>query len=719
MSPNPAKRLLLVEDNRGDARLLCEMLDEQGAHDTRLTHVESMEDAEAYLAAHAVDVVLLDLNLTDACGLEAVQRARAAAPHTPLVVLTGQEDAALAVQSLQMGAQDYLIKGQLETRGLLRALRYAVERKHLEEALFIEKERAQVTLDCIGDAVACTDVAGNVTFLNRVAERLTGWSCAEATGQPGADVLRILDGTTRHVVPNIADDALDPATAVHQSSNCVLVRRDGFEVQIEESAAPIHDRSGGLTGTVLVFRDVGASRALATQLDHCAKHDFLTGLPNRMLLMDRIHQAVALASRHRKSVAVLFLDLDGFKHVNDSLGHAVGDKLLQSVASRLNECVRGSDTVSRQGGDEFVVLLSEVEQAEDATSTAKRMLKAVAEPHVIDGHVLHVATSIGVSVYPDDGTDADALIRNADTAMYQAKESGRHRYQFFRPSMDVRASARQSVEQSLHHAMERREFALHYQPKIDILTGRISGVEALLRWTHPSRGVVAPAQFIQVAEACGLIVPIGNWVLRAACDQARQWADAGLSFGTMAVNVSAVEFRDKGFLQGVLSILVQSGLAPMRLELELTEGVLMQRADCTGRILQTLRASGVRVAVDNFGTGYSSLDYLRKFPVDTLKIDQSFVHQTQLAGDDATIVSTAINMARGLHLRVVGEGVETLQELELLRLHGCDEAQGYYFAHPVSGSDLTPTLEREVPVPVVKAWSPSSAPAPLDHSVRL
>ena len=562
MSKESIRTVLLVEDNPGDARLLREMFNEQGSHDTELTHVECMSEAEKHLAEHAVDIILLDLGLPDAQGLEAVRRAHAAAPRVPLVVLTGLDDESLAAQALQEGAQDYLIKGQIDARGLLRALRYAIERKTMEEALFVEKERAQVTLNCIGDAVVCTDISGNITFLNVVAEKMTGWSWQEAAGRPMAEVFRILDATSRETIPNPMEMAVGQDRTVHLPSNCILIRRDGFEIPIEDSVAPIHDREGQATGAVIVFRDVSAARAMALQMAHSAEHDFLTGLPNRMLLNDRVSQAIALAPRHKNKVAVLFLDLDGFKHINDSLGHPIGDKLLQSIAKRLVDCVRGSDTVSRQGGDEFVVLLSEVEQAEDAAITARRMLQAVAEAHSIDQHDLHVTTSIGVSVYPDDGLDAETLIKNADTAMYQAKENGRQSYQFFKPAMNVRAVERQSIEESLRRALERQEFALHYQPKINLRTGAITGAEALIRWTHPTRGPVSPAQFIPVAEDCGLILPIGNWVLREACKQARAWVDAGLPATTMAVNVSAMEFRDENFLEGVFAILDETGLDP-------------------------------------------------------------------------------------------------------------------------------------------------------------
>lgn len=430
-------RLLLVEDSPEDAYLLRKMLDRYGSQDIELTHVESMREAEKHLAEGAVDIVLLDLTLPDARGLEAIQRAHAAAPRVPLVVLTGLDDEKLAAQALREGAQEHLIKGQIETRGLLRALRYAVERKTMEEAMFAEKERAQVTLNCIGDAVICTDISGNITFLNVVAEKLTGWSWQEAAGRSMVEVVRILDATSRQTIPNPMTIAVKQDRAAHLPSNSVLIRRDGFEIPIEDSVAPIHDREGRATGAVIVFRDVTAARALALRMTYSAQHDFLTGLPNRMLLNDRVNQAIALAPRSVRKIALMFLDLDGFKQINDSLGHQVGDKLLQSVAKRLVRCVRGADTVSRQGGDEFVVLLSEVEQPDNAATTAKRMLQAVAEPHSIDRHALHLTTSIGVSVYPVDGQDAETLIKNADTAMYQAKENGRQGYQFFKPAMNA------------------------------------------------------------------------------------------------------------------------------------------------------------------------------------------------------------------------------------------------------------------------------------------
>jgi diguanylate cyclase (GGDEF)-like protein/PAS domain S-box-containing protein len=690
------KTLLLVEDNAGDARLFREMLSEYGGHAAELTIVESMCDAETHLAGNSSDMILLDLGLPDAQGLDAVRRARLAAPRVPLVVLTGMDDESLATKALQEGAQDYLIKGQIDPRGLLRALRYAVERKMMEDALFVEKERAEVTLNCIGDAVVCTDTTGNITFLNLVAEKMTGWARHEATGRTMADVCQILDVTSRETIPNPMEMAVGENRTIHLPPNCILVRRDGFETPIEDCASPIHDREGLATGAVVVFRDVSAARAMALEMIHSAHHDFLTGLPNRMLLSDRVNQVIALAQRHGKKVAVLFLDLDGFKHINDSLGHAVGDKLLQSIAKCLVDCVRGSDTVSRQGGDEFVVLLSEVEHSEDAAITARRMLQAVAEVHPVGQHDLHITTSIGLSVFPDDGLDAETLIKNADTAMYQAKENGRQSFQFFKPAMNVRAVERQSIEEALRTALERNELALHYQPKINLRTGAITGAEALIRWTHPARGPVSPGQFIPVAEDCGLILPIGNWVLREACRQATAWLEAGLPLASIAVNISAMEFRHETFLEGIFAALEDTRLNPKFLELELTESVLMKRAESAASVLQTLRASGVQLAIDDFGTGFSSLSYLRKFPIDALKIDQSFVRQISTAPDETTIVTAIISMGRSLNLRVIAEGVETQEELSFLQAHQCDEAQGYYFGRPVHPEQFAKLLETGV-----------------------
>jgi diguanylate cyclase (GGDEF)-like protein len=420
-----------------------------------------------------------------------------------------------------------------------------------------------------------------------------------------------------------------------------------------------------------------------------------------MLLNDRLTQAIALACRYRHKLAVLFLDLDSFKHINDSLGHATGDKLLKAIGERLLATVRSSDTVSRQGGDEFVVVLSSVARSEDAALSVTKIIAATIAPYSIDQHDLHVNVSVGVSIYPDDGADAEALIQNADNAMYHAKEHGNNNYRFFKEDMNVRALRRQFLETSLRRALERHEFVLHYQPKINLKSGQITGVEALIRWHHPERGLIPPAEFIPIAESCGLIVPIGRWVLRQACMQVAKWQGAALPQIRMAVNISSVEFRDKNFLENLRATLAWTGLEPRYLELELTESVLMQHVESTALVLGELRAMGVHLAVDDFGTGYSSLSYLSQFPIDSLKIDKSFVQEINSGCEDAPIISAVINMGRGLKQRVIAEGVETQDQLTFLQSRGCEEGQGFYFSCPVVAEGFAKLLETGITATVL------------------
>ena len=706
----PIRTILLVEENPGDAGRLREILDAERLPDTNLIHVSGMSEAEAYLAGQPVDIVVLDLALSNAKGSGTVRRARLAAPHALLVVLNGPGDEPLVARTQHDGAQDYLVKDRNDpharSQGLLRALRRAVESKGLEEPVLAERERAEVTFSSIADAVICTDVSDNITFLNAVAERLTGWTRCAAVGRPVTDVFRIADACRCDMLPSRAAQGRSDELPLSRT----LVRGDGTVISIEDRTAPTHDRNGRVTGTVVVFRDVSAARAMTEQIARAAQLDYLTGLPNRTLLHDRIGQAIARSARHKSKFGLLFLGLDGFKYVNKSLGHPMGDKLLKSIAERLTGSARASDTVSRQGGDEFVVLLSELNGPEDAAALARRMLKAVAGTHSVDQHDLHVTMSIGVSIYPDDGEDAETLIKNADTAMFQAKENGRHSFQLFRPAMNTRAVERQSIEEGLQYALKREELKLQYQPKIDLKTGAITGAEALLRWVRPGTGLVSPGRFIPVAEACGLILPIGAWVLREACAQARLLLDRGLHFSTMAVNVSAIEFQDDNFLHGVFGSLEETGLDPEYLELELTESVLMKHVDSTAAILRILRDRGVKVTIDDFGTGYSSLSYLRKFPVNALKIDQSFVRQIGAGEVETAIVTAIIGMARALKLKVVAEGVETLEELEFLRAHQCDEAQGFYFGRSLPPARFAELLRTGIPEITSPPTAPSSNP---------
>ena len=570
------------------------------------------------------------------------------------------------------------------------AIRDISVRQAAEKHLAQMEARYRGLLEAAPDAMVVVNQDGEIVLLNVQAEKQFGYRRDELVGQKVKNI--IPEGFAERLIADAlrsAEDAL--AQQIGTGIELNGRRKDGSKFPIEIMLSPLESAEGVLVTAAI--RNITTRKKAEALMIHSSKHDFLTGLPNRMLLSDRINQAIRMAIRHKRKVAVLFLDLDGFKHINDSLGHPTGDKLLQSVGKRLVDCVRSSDTVSRQGGDEFVVLISEEEDSEDASTIAKRMLRAVAEAHFIDQHDLHVTCSVGISLYPEDGLNAETLIKNADTAMYQAKENGRQTYQYFKPAMNVRAVERQSLEESLRRALERQEFVVHYQPKINLMTGKISGAEALLRWTHPTRGPVSPGQFIPIAEDCGMILPIGTWVLRQACQQAQAWVDAGLPLGTMAVNISAIQLRNENFLESVFAILQDTRLDPKLLELELTESVLMKHADYTASILTTLRDRGVQVAVDDFGTGYSSLSYLRKFPIDALKIDQSFVGQITTVPDEIIIVKAVIALGRSLKLRVVAEGVETQEQLAFLRAYQCDEAQGYYFSRPVPAAQFAQLLK--------------------------
>jgi diguanylate cyclase (GGDEF)-like protein/PAS domain S-box-containing protein len=691
-----SQHILLIQDDPADAEAVREALLNSSDGTFQVEWVRCCSEGLERLTrsvqqeTDGVAAVLVDLFLHDSQGIQTFDRLFLAAPQIPILVLSASNDEDIAKLAVQRGAQDYLLKGRLDG-SFSKTLGSMVGRAASSDALFEEKERARV-LNSIGDAVMSTDVVGRVTYLNAVAERMTGWSREEAAGHPLEDVFRIIDASTREAMQNPMALAIRDDKTIGLTPNCLLIRRDGVEAAIEDSAAPIHDRRGRVTGAVMVFHDVSTARALSLRMSYLAQHDDLTDLPNRTLLNERLTQAMALAHRHRRKLAVLFLDGDRFKHINDSLGHAIGDRLLQSVAQRLLACVRSSDTVSRQGGDEFVILLSEVTRPQDAAVSAAKILLALRTPHRIDQHEVHLTVSIGIVTYPDDGTDAETLVRNADFAMYHAKNSGRNNYQFFKPDMNLRAVERQSLENGLRDAMERQEFVLHYQPKMNLKTGAIIGVEALIRWHHPQRGLVPPAQFIPIAEECGFIVPIGRWVLREACHQARAWQDAGLRPMRIAVNVSAVELRAKDFVSGVRAILTESGLEPRYLELELTETFLMQDSKSTAAVLQALKGMGVQLALDDFGTGYSSLSYLKRFPIDTLKIDRSFVRDLTTDADDASIVSAVISMGRSLHMGVVAEGVETREQLAVLQEQSCPEGQGYYFSRPMVAEEVAKLL---------------------------
>lgn len=689
-------RVLIVTSHSNDAKALTQVLKDARDGPYAIEILTLLATAITRIESGEIDAVLVDLSLPDSKGIATFDQLFAVAPHIPILILSGTEEEELANLAVQRGAQGYLSKGYFESYLVPQSLRNIIQRKAVEESVFMEKARAEVTLNSISDAVIGTDMNGNVDYLNVAAEKLTGWTREDARGKPISVVMQIINGATREPRRNPIELVLEQDQEMKLTAGTILIRRDGRECAIEDSAAPIHDSNGQLSGAVIVFHDITDAQAMALKMAYLAQHDFLTNLPNRVLLNDRISQAIAVAERRTSHLAVLFLDLDNFKQINDSLGHGIGDRLLQSVAQRLTACVRRSDTVSRQGGDEFVVLLTEDNFAEDAALTAEKILTAMAQPHVLDGQQLVVTTSVGISTYPADGLTAEALIKNADSAMYQAKERGRNNYQFFAGNMSNQAVARQTIEAELRVALERHEFVLHYQPKVNLASGAITGIEALLRWNHPQLGQLQPSRFVSIAEDCGLIVEIGRWVLHEACKQACLWRESELLCGPMAVNVSALEFRDKGFVPSLEAILAETGLPANALQLELSESALMREAQFSSQVLQQLHSLGVLLAVDEFGTGYSSLTQLAQFPLDVLKIDQSFVQKLDVQDDNRVIVSALIAMGSSLKLRLVAEGVENPAQLAFLKGQRCEEGQGFLFSPPLAAERMSALLLRGI-----------------------
>jgi diguanylate cyclase (GGDEF)-like protein/PAS domain S-box-containing protein len=434
---------------------------------------------------------------------------------------------------------------------------------------------------------------------------------------------------------------------------------------------------------VAVIQDITERKQTQERLNYLAYYDALTGLPNRSLLLDRLKQAMIESERHERLAAVLFLDLDRFKLVNDTLGHEAGDVLLKTAADRLSACVRPGDTVARMGGDEFTVVLVNVAHVDDVGRVARKILNVFAAPFLLAGQEVFVSPSVGITLYPLDDTDSEALLKNADVAMYHAKDSGRNTFQFFTPELNARSARRLGLETALRHAIERDEFRLHYQPQVDLASGKVTGVEALIRWQREGTGLVSPLEFIPLAEETGLIVPIGEWVLRTACAQNKAWQEAGLPALRVSVNIAARQFQQQNLAEIVARILQETGLDARWLTLEITESTVMRDAGAAIETLREIGALGVGLSVDDFGIGYSSLSYLKRFPLDSLKIDKSFIDDITTNPDDAAIATAIIRMAGSLKIKVVAEGVETLAQLEFLCAHGCDAMQGYYFSKPL------------------------------------
>lgn len=526
---------------------------------------------------------------------------------------------------------------------------------------------------------------GRFKYANSFLLRMLGFSAEELI-----DCLGPLDVVAPEQHPFVVEQMQLRVSGVPgHSYELTLVRKDGSTFPAMVLGSP--SVYGGFPASVGTVLDISAQKAAEQRIRELADYDALTGLPNRRLLRERFSQLLAAAERDHSEIAVLFLDLDHFKRVNDSLGHSVGDELLCEVARRLDRAVRRVDTLARLGGDEFIFAMPGFHTAA-AAEVGRRLIEVFAAPFDIAGHELTVTPSLGISIYPQDGRDLETLLKNADTAMYRAKELGRNTFQFYSSEMNTTTLDRLLMESNLRRALLQNEFVLHYQPLVELASGRIVGVEALIRWLHPELGVIMPDRFIHVAEETGLINPIGDWVLCEACRQAQAWLEAGLPPIVVAVNVAPVQFRQSGFVEAVAGALATSGLPASQLELELTERTVMHDAEFNMGTMHALHRMGVELSLDDFGTGYSSLAYLKRFPVGKLKIDRSFVNDLETDPDDWAIASTIVSMGRGLRLKVLAEGVEKAEQLAQLRKMGCDMAQGYHFSRPMSAAGIADML---------------------------
>jgi diguanylate cyclase (GGDEF)-like protein/PAS domain S-box-containing protein len=813
MNHKSISTVLMVEDNQGDTRLLREMFYEQGSHDTVMAHVEYLSEAEKYLAENRVDIILLDLRLPDAQGLEVVRRTRKAAPLVPMVVLTGLDDESMALQTLQEGAQDYLIKGQIESPGLLRALRYAIERKRGEVKLQDSEQLLKLIIDTLPQAIWWKDSELNYIGCNRALAGAAGfespdqiigmsdydmsWTNEESafyrecdrrvmrTGIPELDIvesqlqsdgkqawintnkaplrngggevvgvlgtfvditaqrnansaLRESEYKFRTLMESMREGLLQVAPSDRiifvNDSFCEMVgytrdeligkdwarllldeeghnfieqvrkRRnegisDNYEICLRKKSgdmlwvivggAPILDAQGAISGSMGIFTDITERKNIEEQLLYDAFHDGLTGLANRTLFMEHLHLTIERSKRRPDATfALLFLDLDRFKIINDSLGHSAGDKLLKLIGERLEKTLRPGDLIARLGGDEFTILLNELDDKSDAFRIAERIQEDLKAPFDLSDRKVFTSASIGIALSSSGHSQAEDMLRDADVAMYRAKAKGKAQYQIFDRTMHQNALQQLKFETEMRYALERGEFSLHYQPIIELKTNDLKGFEALVRWNHPTRGMVSPMEFIPTAEENGLILPLGKWILQESCRQLRKWQNHNSLAATIAisVNLSSKQFLQPDLSQQVAAVLEETGLSPSCLKLEITESHFLDNTEMAIVTMNRLRELGIEISLDDFGTGYSSLSYLHRLPIDYLKIDRSFVSRMEEKKENAEIVHTIIKLAQNLKMKVIAEGIETAEQLNLLKKLNCEYGQGYFFSKPLKAA---------------------------------
>ncbi len=622
--------------------------------------------------------------------------------------LRGMRDLQIAAHDFQYGRLDVRMApgDSAEISDLADSFNVMAQKiSDLIQRLHTEKELAEVTLSSIGDAVITTDAQARVTFLNQVASYLTGYLMQEALGKPLNEIFHVVNEATRERVDTPVDVALREGRVVKLSDHSVLISRHGDVFNIEDTAAPIRLPDGSLAGCVLVFHDVSEKHRLLSKVQWQAGHDALTGLPNRTLLTDRFEQAIAAARRHHRLLGVCLVDLDAFKPVNDRYGHAIGDALLIEVSNRLRIAMRAEDTVARLGGDEFVLILNGVGDEEEVHSAVQRILHAISAPYSLESMTINISACIGVTLFPVDNSDADTLMRHADQAMYQAKQIGSNRYQMFDVSLHQETRAGHKTLERIRSAMLQGELCLHYQPKVNLRSGQVVGLEALIRWQHPQDGLVMPPDFLPLIEQSELIIEIGEWVIDQTLLQIEQWTKQGQSL-PVSVNIAAPHFQNDNFFDRLNELLAQHlTVSPCLLEIEIVESVALGDVTQMSKLIATCQGLGVTFSLDDFGTGYSSLNYLRRLPVDTLKIDQSFVRDMLNDEDDLALVEAVISMARLFAREVIAEGVETADHGVLLMRLGCDIAQGFGIAHPMPAAEVVAWVQQYRPEPQWKLWS--------------
>ncbi len=662
-------QVLFIEDSEVDVELALRSLD-QGGFEVSWDRVDAEEDLKRALGSSKPQAILSDFSMPRFDGVDALRLAKELAPGVPFIFLSGTIGEERAIEAIRLGATDYVLKNNMRRLGTVvrRALTEAAERRRI---LLAEEERARLVqiLEATSDYVCMTDPAGMIIYLNAAGRKLIGAPESEGASKSAGE---IYPAWARELIEREGKSVASREGV--WTGETTILGADGTEIPVSQVIIAHRAPGGEIRFFSTIARDIRERKAYEARLQYLANYDPLTGLPNRDLLGDRTLQAVAHARRAGRPAALLVLNMDRFKLVNESYSHGAGDTLLRMVADRLRSAVREGDTVARLGADAFAVLATDLARPDDVLPVARKIREAMHLPFWIEGRDLHVTLSIGASVHPRDGEEFDILLRNADAAMHRVKADGRNGFQFYAAAMTRQATDRIELENELRFALEKNQLEMHYQPQVVLASGRIVGVEALMRWHHEGRGWISPMQFVPVAEDSDLIHPLGQFAIIQSCRQVKL---------RLAVNVSARQFRSPGFVESVERAVRSAEFEPGRLELELTEGVLVENRQEAADILNRLKALGVQIAVDDFGTGYSSLSYLSRLPIDCLKIDRSFVNRVHQPGHDAAIAQAVISLAHSLGLRVIAEGVETAEQLEFLRSHGCEQGQGYLFSAAV------------------------------------